>query len=166
MNTNLRKLSLAVALVLGVALTGAAHAASHSAPAHTAGQGKVIYLGTIKVTRADAEGAKRVARYGSTAYLGRIQVTPADSQQAYDAARYAMRTGAIYLGAVEVTADDSEDARYAARLAAEAPGTAYLGSIQVKPSKADAALLASNHMSRTSSVMRKLRALVFGLVGG
>src|SRR5690348_5010793 len=141
MNTNLRKLSLAVALVLGVVLTGAAHAASHATPSHVAGQGKVMHLGTIKVTRADAEGRK-ASRYGSTAYLGRIKVTYADSEQSRAAARYAARTGAVYLGAVQVTANDSEDARYAERLAA-VPGSAFLGSIRVTPARSDATLFAS-----------------------
>ena len=111
MNTNLRKLSLAVALVLGVVLTGAAHAANHATPSNAAGQGKVMHLGTITVTRADAEGRKsnrygstmgstmilpaihvtgadRSDRYGSTMVLRRIRVTPADTEEA----RYARNT--------------------------------------------------------------------------
>lgn len=170
MNTNLRKLSLAVALVLGLALMGAAHAASRPAvPTHAAGQGKVLYLGTIKVTRADAEGRKLVSRRGSTAYLGRIEVTAADSEDSHAAARYAARTGAVYLGAVQVTADDSEDARYAARLA-DAPGTAYLGSIRVTPAKTDATLFASaatatGHLNRFT-VFSIIGALAFGRAGG
>lgn len=166
MNTTLSKLSLAVALTLGLGPVGIT---AHAAPARAVNQGKVINLGTIKVTRADAESSKQLSRRGSTAYLGRIEVTAADSEQSHEAARYAARTGALYLGSVQVTADDSEDARYAARLA-EAPGTAYLGSIQVSPAKTDATLFASavtatRHLSRFT-VLRIIGALAFGRAGG
>ena len=164
MNTNLRKLSLATALVLGVALTGAAHAASHAAPSHVAGQGKVVYLGTIKVTRENAEGRK-ATRYGSTAYLGRIKVTAADSEQAHDAARYAARTGAVYLGAVQVTSDDSEDARYAARLA-ETTGSVYLGSVKVTPARSVTTLFASAARVSRLTLAKLASALAFVRVGG
>ncbi len=164
MNTTLRKLSLATALVLGVALTGAAHAASHATPSHVAGQGKVAYPGTIKVTREDAE-SRKASRYGSTAYLGRVKVTAADSEQAHDAARYAARSGAVYLGAVQVTANDSEDARYAERLAA-APGTAYLGSVRVTPAKGSATLFASAARVGRLTLAKLASALAFVRVGG
>jgi hypothetical protein len=174
MNTNTRvnfgRLSFAIALVLGLGLTSlAADAAGKPAAARATSHGRVMLLGTIHVTAADAEGAKQYPNRGRTAYLGKIEVTPADSEQAHYAAREAERTGTAYLGTVEVTANDSLDARYAARLA-DAPGTAYLGSIRVTPSKADKTLFASTeigsrHLSRFA-VLRIVSALAFGRAGG
>jgi hypothetical protein len=175
MNANTRinfgKLSLAIAMVLGLGLSSLAAdaAGTQSVKARAASYGRMMQLGTIRVTAADAEGGKKHPTRGHTAYLGRIKVTPADSDQAHYAAREAARTGAVYLGTVEVTADDSMDARYAAELA-DAPGTAYLGSIRVTPAKADASLLASaqnsaGHLSRLT-VFRIIGALVFGRAGG
>ena len=175
MNTsiNFGKSSLAIALVLGLGLSGLAADAAASQPAKVHAvptHGRVMVLGTIQVTAADAEGGKqRSPHYGYTAYLGTVHVTAADSEQAHYAAREAARTGAAFLGTVEVTADDSVDARYAAKLA-DAPGTAYLGSIRVTPAKTDATLLASNgtstrHLSRLT-VFKIIGALAFGRAGG
>jgi len=166
MNTNLRTLSLAAALTLGLGLTSLA---AHAGLARAASQGKVVNLGTIKVTRADVEGKNIVYRPGSTAYLGRIVVTAADSEQSHEAARFAARSGAVYLGTVQVTANDSTDARYAAKLG-QAPGTAYLGSIRVTPPRTDATLFASattaaGHLSRLT-VFKLIGALAFGRAGG
>lgn len=168
---NFGRLSLAIALVLGLGLTSLAAdaAGADGVKARAAGHGRVMQLGTIQVTAADAEGNKNHPRYGRTAYLGKIDVTPADSDQAHYAAREAARTGAAYLGTVEVTADDSPDARYAAKLA-DAPGTAYLGSIRVTPAKGDRTLFASaetgsRHLSRFT-VLRIVSALAFGRAGG
>lgn len=165
---NFGKLSLAIALALGLGFTSLAADAAQTVKAGAASHGRVMQLGTIHVTAADAEGAKQRTTRGRTAYLGKIQVTPADSEQAHYAARDATRHGALYLGTVEVTADDSLDARYAAKLADE-PGTAYLGSIRVTPSKADKTLFASaetgRHLSRFT-VLRIVSALAFGRAGG
>lgn len=104
MNTTLKNLSLATALMLGFALTGAAHAASHAAPSNTAGQGKVMHLGTITVTRADAEGRKS-SRYGSTMVLPAIHVTGADRSDRYGST--------MVLRSIRVAPTDTEEARYA-----------------------------------------------------
>ena len=171
MNIKFAKLSLAIALSLGLAVTSLAvdAAGAQQLKARTLSHGRVMMLGTIHVTAADVEGGKQRPTRGSTAYLGKITVTPADSEAAHYAALAAKRSGAMYLGSIEVTAKDSEDARYAARLA-DAPGTAYLGSIRVTPSKADASLFASartsiSHLSRIV-VLSIIGALAFGRAWG
>lgn len=111
MNTTTK---LSTAIVLGLSLMGmsAAADAASARPVTKAAQiqtgatsystGKVVHLGTIEVTRADAEGAK--AKTAShTLYLGSVQVTRADSAEA----RYAVqgqKAGTLYLGSVDVKA--------------------------------------------------------------
>ena len=160
MNINFRKLSLAIALSLGLGATSlAAHAARRP------NQAPVMNLGTIQVTAADVEGSAghgARSKYGSTAYLGVVRVTPADSADSRLAALDAAQHGAVYLGTIQVTANDSEDARYAAALT-RSPGTAFLGVINVKPSKFTA--LFSKSASRFA-VLKVIGALAFGRAGG
>ncbi|HEX2667947.1 MAG TPA: hypothetical protein VHP13_06190 [Gammaproteobacteria bacterium] len=169
MNTT-TKLSAAVALglcLMGASLAADAASAAPAAKAQTTlttgapshGQARnVIHLGTIKVTAADAEGARQPKRnYGSTAYLGRVEVTADDSAASRAAAATAAKQGAFYLGAVTVTNADSEDARVAANLADE-PGTLYLGAVTVTARDAKAPVL--------GGVMAVISALVFARMGG
>jgi hypothetical protein len=161
MNKTLGKLTLAAALAL-VLGAGSAAQAARPAKINAAAHGRVMVLGTIRVTAADAEGKHR---YGSTMYLGSIQVTAADSEAARYAAREAAKTGAVYLGSIEVTANDSEDARIAAASAAANPNTAYLGSVRVTPSKLQAPVLVGARLSRLA-VLKIVGMLAFGRAGG
>jgi hypothetical protein len=113
MNT-ITKISTAIAL--GLSLMGASVAADAAAahPAVKAEQlqsggvsyprGRVIQLGTITVTRADVEGARKASHQDGTVFLGSINVTPADSADARYAQSLAQRPGTVYLGTVQVTA--------------------------------------------------------------
>lgn len=164
MNTITMKLSAVSALILGLCFVTAATA--HSS------QPKVIALGTIRVTRADMEGAKHAVpagRHGSTLYLGRIQVTPADSPDARDAALAARRSGSAFLGSITVTADDSVEARYAAAKAAS-HDSVYLGSVLVTPASNRSAfareLLAVERYVGSHPAFALVGALVFGRAGG
>ncbi|MGE5625367.1 MAG: hypothetical protein ACM3ZT_07455 [Bacillota bacterium] len=181
MNTTL-KLSAAVVLALGLASTAVEASAAMNGPeakmhleesgSLPPGQAKVIRLGTIHVTPADAEAAARPARaphFGSTVYLGRIQVTPADSADAKSAALAARQSGAVFLGSIIVTADDSEDARYAEANAA-GRGSVYLGSIRVTPTGGKSpiakGMLAVERYLGSHPALAALGTLVFGRLGG
>jgi hypothetical protein len=165
MNKTLGKLYIAVGLALALGAGNAADAATQPAKINAAAHGRVMVLGTIQVTAADAEGVKHAHRYGSTMYLGTVQVTPADSDAARAAAREARETGAVYLGDIRVTAEDSADARAAASYAAATPHTAYLGSVRVKPSKLQAPVLAGASLGRLA-VLKIISTLAFGRAGG
>jgi|GEM_PF-7080101 len=166
MNTTL-KLSAAIALSVSFACFNAfARGAQEVQPHHV----QVIQLGTIRVTRADAEGMKPAAavpHYGSTLFLGRIQVTPSDSPDARAAALEAQHSGGVFLGAITVTANDSEEARYAAADAAS-HGSVYLGSIRVTQPKSAFArgLLAVERYFGSHASLAALGTLVFGRLGG
>jgi hypothetical protein len=143
---------LSTAIVLGLSLMGmsAAADAASAHPVQKAAQvqtgttsystGKVIHLGTIEVTRADAEGAK-APRAKGTMYLGSISVTPADSA----------------------------DVRYAARQA-QKPGTVFLGTVNVKAKSQRlpviGALVAAADSTRSRSLLAAVGALVFARAGG
>ena len=148
------KLSTAAALGLSLMSASLAADAASARPAFNAtqaenggghlGRGKVLQLGTIVVTSADAEGVKVVKikpNYGSAAYLGRITVTPADSV----------------------------DARYAANLAKQ-PGVMFLGTIQVKARNGKLPVLgnlvAAMDSTRTRNLLAVVGALVFERAGG
>jgi hypothetical protein len=182
MKTNFARLSAAVAL--GLSLMGASLAADAASAAPTAkthqiksasvsgGQGKVIHLGTITVTRADMDGphkSKGRAPYGSTAYLGKVNVTAQDTLEAHAAAASAKKQGALFLGTVMVTQEDSLDARYAASLA-NTPGTLYLGTVRVTARDAKApvigGVMAATHYLGPKAVLSMISALVFERAGG
>ena len=154
MNTTTK---LSTAIVLGLSLLGmsaAADAASarpvtKAAQVQTGGtsnaSGKVIHLGTIEVTRADAEGAT------------------AQAPQA------ALPKGTVYLGSITVTPADSIDARYAARQEQQA-GTMFLGTVEVKGKSRRlpviGALVAAADSTRSRSLLAAVGALVFARAGG
>jgi len=183
MNKSITRLSAAVLLGLGLMDASLAADAASAAPAAKAhmmqsgaaayGQGKVIHLGTITVTRADAEGAKPKAKvrpsYGRTAYLGKLTVTAADSPVPRAAEAAAHKSGTLYLGTVTVTAEDSEQARYAAA-EAEQPGTMYLGSVRVTPRDAKApvigGVLAATHFLAPKTLLSVISTLVIDRAGG
>jgi hypothetical protein len=183
MNTTIRFAKLSAAVALGLSLMGASLAAdaASAAPGTKAhqlqsgpagyGQGKVIHLGTIKVTRADMEGAKPKAkpRYGSSAFLGKVTVTAADSPMARDAAAAARKDGTLYLGSITVTSDDTEAARYA-MARADQSGTLYLGSVRVTPRDAKApvvgGMLAVTHYLAPKTLLTVISTLVIGRAGG
>ena len=98
--------------------------------------GNVIHLGTIEVTRADAEGAKAQG----TLYLGAITVTPADTEARY-AARQALRSGTVFLGTVNVKAKSQR--------------LPVIGS-----------LVAAIDSTRSRSLLAAVGALVFARAGG
>lgn len=123
--------------------------------------GRVIHLGTILVTPPKAAKVDFSKRRGSTAYLGTVHVSAADSTEARMAARYAKSNGAAFLGVVEVTREDSMDARYAQRLAHATAGTAYLGTVLVKPAGAQARALAGLANLETR-LAENVRFVVFG----
>ncbi len=122
---------------LGLLLSLSLACAVLPAAAANKAQPHVIDLGTIHVTRADAER-------GSPVYLGRIQVTPADSLDARAAALQARRSGSFFLGTVTVTAADSVDARLAAA-DAQQKGSMFLGTVVVRPQGVTQRLLADLH---------------------
>jgi hypothetical protein len=144
---------LSTAIVLGLSLLGmsaAADAASARPVASTVQNvttshvaGKVIQLGTIKVTRADAEGAK--------------------------APKTAAANGTIFLGSITVTPAASADARYAMSQV-QKPGTIFLGTVDVKAKghrlPVIGALLAAVDSTRTRSLLVAVGALVFARAGG
>ena len=182
MNSRIVKLSAAVAL--GLSLMGASLAAdaASAAPAAKArqiqtgarsyGQGHVIHLGTITVTRADMDGTRKGkgrSPYGSTAYLGKVNVTADDTLEARATARAAKQQGTLFLGSVVVTDADSEDARLAANLA-NTPGTLYLGSVRVTARDAKApvigGVMAATHFLGPKALLSVIGALVFERAGG
>jgi len=165
MNKTFGKLTVAAALALVLGTAGVVQAAGAPAKPNAAALGHVLMLGTIKVTAADAEGAKPAHRYGSTIYLGTVHVTPADSDAAHYAAHEAAKSGGVYLGNVQVTANDTEDARYAASLAAAQPNTVYLGIVRVTPSKLEAPILVGARLGRFA-VLKIISTLAFGRAGG
>lgn len=181
MNNRIVKLSAAVLLGLGLMGASLAADAASAAPAAKArlmqsgpagyGQGKVIHLGTIKVTRADMEGAKPKAksRYGSSAFLGKVTVTAADSPMARAAAAAASKDGTLYLGTITVTGDDTETARYAMAQAGQS-GTMYLGSVRVTPRDAKApvigGVLALTHYLAPKALLTVISTLVIDRAGG
>ena len=155
MNTTTR---LSTAIVLGLSLMGlsAAADAASARPVAKATQvqtgnssyssGKVIHLGTIEVTRADAEGAKaaKLTQSRGTMLLGTVTVTPADSIEARDA-RYAVRQ-------------------------AQKPGTVFLGTVDVKAKSRRlpviGTLVAAIDSTRSRSLLAAVGALVFARAGG
>jgi len=173
MNTT-TKLSTAIVLALGLLAVSAAGAASarpmtHAAQAQTGttsyAAGKVIHLGTILVTRADAEGAQApIAKpQAGTVFLGEVDVTPADTL----AAR-AARRNTVYLGSIEVTPADSAEARYAMR--GQQSGAVFLGSIDVKAKghrvPVIGTLIAAIDSTHSRSLLAAVGALVFARAGG
>ena len=148
MNTTTK---FSTAIVLGLSLMGmnAAADAASARPVAKAAQvqtgtsrytgGKVIQLGTIVVTRADAEGSKAVQP--KTLYLGSIYVTPADSLDARYAARQAEKPGTLFLGSINVKAKSQR--------------LPVIGS-----------LVAAIDSTRSRSLLAAVRALVFARAGG
>ena len=179
MNMN-RIAKLSAAVTLGLSLMGASLAADAASARSTAAQsqsggssyvaGKVIHLGTIVVTPADAAGsAKPETAYGRTAYLGHIEVTTKDSTEARAVAA-SIKPGTAFLGEVVVSAKDSEEARYAAAQAAAQPGTAFLGIVEVtakdtKPAFVGKTVVALRRIGHNAMVSM-ISALAFVRVGG
>ena len=181
MNTTTR---LSTAVVLGLGLMGmsvAADAASARLIASAAqvksggtsySTGKIIHLGTIVVTRADAEGAKapKAKPSYSTARIGEINVTAADSLEARVAVKAAQRQGSVYLGSISVTAADSTDVHYAVRDARQQPGTLFLGTVNVQAKSRRlpviGTLVAAVDSTSSRSLLAAVGALVFTRPGG
>ena len=172
MNTT-TKLSTAIVLALGLFGMGAAGAASARPMTQAAlvqtgatsyAAGKVIHLGTILVTRADAEGAPApVAKpRAGTVFLGEVDVTPADTL-----ATRAARRHIVYLGSIEVTPADSAEARYVMR---GQQSTVFLGSIDVKAKghrvPVIGTLIAAIDSTHSRSLLAAVGALVFARAGG
>ncbi|HEY3858073.1 MAG TPA: hypothetical protein VGM47_00525 [Gammaproteobacteria bacterium] len=144
---------ISAAVVLGLGLMGttlAAEAASVNLAAKAAqsqgsgvsySSGKVIHLGTIVVTPADAPGAHTAKHNYGTAFLGTIRVTPADSIDARYAVSVAQQPGAVYLGTVQVRAHNGK--------------LPVIGS-----------LLALADSTSSRSMLTMVGALVFGRTGG
>jgi hypothetical protein len=155
MNTTTK---LSTAIVLGLSLLGmsAAADAASARPVTKAPQvqtgatsyaaGKVIHLGTISVTRDDAEGAKAKA--------------PKATQP----------KGTLFLGSISVTPADSVDARYAVAQAQQKPGSVFIGSIEVTAKShrlpVIGTLVAAVDSTRSRNLLAAIGALVFARAGG
>jgi hypothetical protein len=176
MNAKAIQLSAAVALGLGITFTSLDAAAAMNAPqaklhrvesvSLPGAQTKVIHLGTVYVTRADAEGAKpRQPKSYGTVYLGTVHVTEADSLEARAAAKASQQKGAS-----TVTPADSTDVRYAVRDVKEQPGTVFLGTVYVHAKSRRlpviGTLLAAMDSTSSKGLLAAVGTLVFTLAGG